>query len=141
MEPTYEVNPENSELPIVPEALPSVSPRTDEVLRTAVDTPQEAPRAASAQSAGLTQRTAAGALQDDDDVSASVSSSSPALSVDDDALIADDADLIEKEWVIRAKAIVEQTKSDPHVQNRELGKVKAEYIKKRYNKDVKVSGE
>lgn len=54
-------------------------------------------------------------------------------------LIADDADLIEKEWVIRAKAIVAQTKDDPHTQNREMNKVKADYLKKRYNKDLKTS--
>lgn len=52
--------------------------------------------------------------------------------------IADDTDLIEKEWVIKAKQIVEQTKADPYLQSRELNKIKAEYIKKRYNKDVKV---
>ena len=55
------------------------------------------------------------------------------------ALMADDADLIEKEWVVRAKAIVEHTKDDPHLQNREMNKVKADYLKKRYNKDLKVS--
>lgn len=55
------------------------------------------------------------------------------------ALIADDADLIEKEWVTKAKAIVTQTRNDPHLQNREINKVKADYLKKRYNKDLKVS--
>lgn len=54
-------------------------------------------------------------------------------------LIADDADLIEKEWVSKAKAIVAQTKNDPHQQNKEMTKVKADYLKKRYNKDLKVS--
>lgn len=53
-------------------------------------------------------------------------------------LAAGDIDLIEKEWVERAKAIVEQTKNDPFVQNKELSKIKAEYIKKRYNKDIKL---
>jgi hypothetical protein len=55
--------------------------------------------------------------------------------------IADDNDLIEKEWVIKAKEIVEKTKHDPHLQNQEISKVKANYLKKRYNKDLKVSGE
>lgn len=57
----------------------------------------------------------------------------------DDVMIADDADLIEKEWVNRAKAVVEQTKADPYAQNKALGKVKADYIKKRYNKDIRMS--
>lgn len=52
---------------------------------------------------------------------------------------AEDADLIEKEWVLRAKALVAKTKDDPHQQNKELNLYKADYIKKRYNKDVKVS--
>lgn len=55
------------------------------------------------------------------------------------AMIADDADLIEKEWVVKAKAIVAQTRDDPHAQNKEMNKVKADYLKKRYNKDLKVS--
>ncbi|MES2971881.1 MAG: hypothetical protein V4702_06190 [Patescibacteria group bacterium] len=55
------------------------------------------------------------------------------------ALIADDSDLIEKEWVIRAKTIVMQTRDDPHKQNTEMNKVKADYLKKRYNKDLKIS--
>ncbi len=54
-------------------------------------------------------------------------------------LIADDADLIEKEWVLKAKAIVMHTKDDPHKQNIEMNKVKADYLKKRYNKDLKTS--
>ncbi len=54
--------------------------------------------------------------------------------------IADDADLIEKEWVNRAKVIIAKTKDDPHLQNEEINKYKADYIKKRYNKDIKVSG-
>ena len=53
--------------------------------------------------------------------------------------IADDLDLIEKEWVNKAKLIVAKTKDDPRQQTDALHKFKADYIKKRYNKDVKVS--
>jgi hypothetical protein len=53
--------------------------------------------------------------------------------------MADDADLIEKEWVSKAKAIVERTKDDPRQQSQEINYFKADYLKKRYNKDVKVS--
>lgn len=56
-------------------------------------------------------------------------------------LIADDVDLIEKEWVVKAKAIVAQTKDDPHKQNEAMNQVKADYLKKRYNKDLKISNE
>ena len=52
--------------------------------------------------------------------------------------MADDLDLIEKEWVVRAKQIVNGTREDPFAQSRELNKIKAEYVKKRYNKDIKL---
>lgn len=57
----------------------------------------------------------------------------PTLNVPDEAA---DVDLIEKEWVEKAKQIVEHTIDDPYTQQEELGKIKAEYLKKRYNKDV-----
>lgn len=50
---------------------------------------------------------------------------------------ADDADVIEKEWVVKAKTIVNNTRSNPNQQSNELSKFKAEYIKKRFNKEVK----
>lgn len=50
---------------------------------------------------------------------------------------ADDNDLIEKEWVSKAKHIIDKTKSDPHIQSNELTLFKADYIKKRYNKTIK----
>lgn len=53
--------------------------------------------------------------------------------------IADDTDLIEKEWVDRAKRIVEHTRNDPHEQTKEMTAMKADYLKKRYNKDLKLS--
>lgn len=53
------------------------------------------------------------------------------------SLIADDGDLIEKEWVIRAKHIVESTKHDPHQQNKQLGSAGADYMKKRFDHNMK----
>lgn len=52
---------------------------------------------------------------------------------------AEDTDLIEKEWVDRAKQIVEHTREDPYEQQRALSQMKADYLKKRYNKDIKIS--
>lgn len=57
----------------------------------------------------------------------------------DNPAIAEDVDLIEKEWVVKAKQIVEQTKHDPYKQNEEITKMKADYLKKRYNHDVKTN--
>ena len=51
---------------------------------------------------------------------------------------AEDNDLIEKEWVDKAKHIVEKTRNDPHLQNKEINQIKADYIKKRYNKNIKL---
>ena len=54
-------------------------------------------------------------------------------------LAADDGDLIEKEWVNKAKAIVERTREDPYKQSEELTLLKADYLQKRYNKTLKQS--
>jgi hypothetical protein len=57
---------------------------------------------------------------------------------DDNPLVANDDDLIEKEWVNRAKKIVSDTKYDPYLQEREVSKLQADYLKKRYGKEVKL---
>ena len=54
-------------------------------------------------------------------------------------LTADDNDLIEKEWVNKAKQIVERTKHDPSQQSNEINVFKADYLQKRYNKTIKLS--
>lgn len=53
--------------------------------------------------------------------------------------IADDTDLIEKEWVDKAKEVVARTAQDPHLQSREINKIRADYLRKRYNKDIRQS--
>ena len=54
--------------------------------------------------------------------------------------VANDLDLIEKEWVDKAKAIVAGTRTDPHAQNDQMNRFKADYMKKRYGKDIKIEG-
>lgn len=49
-----------------------------------------------------------------------------------------DADVIEKEWVVKAKEVIAATKADPYKQVLELNKLRADYMKKRYNKDIKL---
>jgi hypothetical protein len=56
-------------------------------------------------------------------------------------LTASDEDLIEKEWVDKAKKIVAQTKDDPYAQEKEVSKLQADYLKKRYGKEIKLSPE
>jgi hypothetical protein len=50
-----------------------------------------------------------------------------------------DNDLIEKEWVEKAKEIAEKTRSNPYQKQEELAKMKADYLKKRYNREVRPS--
>ncbi len=54
-------------------------------------------------------------------------------------LIADDVDVIEKEWVDKAKKIVSSTKEDPHMQERQVSALQADYLFKRYNKKIKLA--
>ncbi|HEU4914092.1 MAG TPA: hypothetical protein VFT16_01635 [Candidatus Saccharimonadales bacterium] len=49
----------------------------------------------------------------------------------------EDDSTIDQEWVVRAKEIVGRTHSDPYLQSKEISKIKAQYIKVRYNKDIK----
>ena len=62
-------------------------------------------------------------------VTATVSGANPAT--------ADDVDVVEKEWVDRARKIVDQTKDDPYRQEQEVEKLQIDYLKKRYGKDIK----
>lgn len=51
-------------------------------------------------------------------------------------VIADDVDVIEKEWVDKARKIVNQTKDDPHQQEQAVEQLQRDYLKARYNKDL-----
>ena len=50
--------------------------------------------------------------------------------------VAEDSDLIEKEWVRRAKSIVEKTQNNPYLQSQELSALRTEYLRKRYGKTM-----
>lgn len=50
--------------------------------------------------------------------------------------VAGDDDLIEKEWVDKAKKILAETKDDPYRREREISKLQIEYIKKRYGRVI-----
>ncbi|MBP9820144.1 hypothetical protein KBC79_05420 [Candidatus Woesebacteria bacterium] len=52
---------------------------------------------------------------------------------------AEDVDIVEKEWVDRAKQIVDQNRDDPHRQEQEVEKLQIDYLKKRYGKEIKTS--
>jgi hypothetical protein len=55
---------------------------------------------------------------------------------DDSPLAANDDDLIEKEWVDKAKKIIAETKDDPYRREQEVGRLQADYLRKRYGKEL-----
>lgn len=55
--------------------------------------------------------------------------------------VAKDIEHIEKEWVMKAKQIIAQTKDDPYLQEKEISKLQADYLKKRCGREVKTTGE
>lgn len=52
--------------------------------------------------------------------------------------IAGDNDRIEQEWVTKTKQILLATRNDPYEQNRQLAVLRADYMAKRYNKEIKL---
>lgn len=54
---------------------------------------------------------------------------------------AEDDSALDEEWVNKAREIVQRTHADPYLQSKEISKIKAQYIKVRYNKDIKSSEE
>jgi hypothetical protein len=49
-----------------------------------------------------------------------------------------DNDRIEQEWVVKTKQILLATHSDPFEQARQLAALKADYMMKRYHKEIKL---
>lgn len=54
-------------------------------------------------------------------------------------LVAADEDLIEKEWVDKAKEIIQQTMDDPHARTQKVNELQRDYLQKRYGKVVGAS--
>jgi hypothetical protein len=51
-------------------------------------------------------------------------------------LVAADEDLIEKEWVDKAKEIILHTKDDPHTRTQKVNELQRDYLQKRYGRTV-----
>lgn len=54
-------------------------------------------------------------------------------------LVAADEDLIEKEWVDKAKEIIQSTKDDPHARTQRVNELQRDYLQKRYGRVVGAS--
>ena len=65
----------------------------------------------------------------------------PVSSLTDDAQTAADVDLIEKEWVDKAKKIIAETRDDPYRREREISKLQIEYVRKRYGRVIGDAGD
>lgn len=123
-------NPENTQVQPAPASNPENNPNVSGEVN-----PEIMPQALAKQPAQQIQ-----AVQDPQTTAATPD---PAQSTDastdqsGNPLIADDVDVIEKEWVDRAKEVVNKTKEDPRQQEKEVSKLQADYLAKRYNKNIK----
>ena len=73
-----------------------------------------------------------------------VAAPAPVAQSSDDSLLPDvasDDDLIEKEWVDKAKKILAETRDDPYRREREVSKLQIEYIRRRYGREIGDTGE
>ena len=65
----------------------------------------------------------------------SVDSNGPAA---DDTGFNDDQEDLERGWINKAKHIVNSTKDDPYTRSEKLTELRADYLKQRYNKIIKL---
>lgn len=50
--------------------------------------------------------------------------------------VASDDDLIEKEWVEKAKKVIAETKDDPYRREEEVSRLQVDYLEKRYGRQL-----
>ncbi len=55
---------------------------------------------------------------------------------DDTPSIANDNEIIEKEWVDKAKKVIAETKDNPYLREQEVSKLQADYLLKRYGRKL-----
>lgn len=121
-------------------APPNVQPVAAQAsVELAPNTAPEQPREVSSSPAGASIPVQIPPVQPIPSAVPSQVATQPLPAASDDPQIADDIDVIEKEWVDKAKKIVNATKEDPHMQEKEVSKLQANYLMKRYNKQLKLS--
>jgi hypothetical protein len=133
MEPETSVpkfGPEQAPLERTSEHISLPSPESGLLESGAERTEQAAESVArTADSSGISASTVPTTISDDnasnDDMTAIAA---PALAADDD--------LIEKEWVDRAKKIVTDTRDDPYQQETAVNALQKDYRKKRYGREL-----
>jgi len=78
----------------------------------------------------------ASAVQSASQATPTVNSPSVTTSTVTSPTTANDDDVIEKEWVDKAKEIILATADDPFTRTNQVNQLQRDYLKKRYNKDV-----
>lgn len=133
MEPTNsspQFSPEHA--PMAPTSFPEVarSERPEDTLERPVERVEELPHAAEVASSTppVTPVTVVPSAQVDDTSATGVMSDVP--------ILAGDEDLIEKEWVDKAKRIIAATTNDPYIREQQINQLQREYLRKRYGKEL-----
>lgn len=133
--------PSAEQLPMPPngggEALPSIPPIDAQFERGQQRVEQAAEAGARASDAAMSAATAV-PVAPVAPQAVPVAQAPPATSMAT-PLVAADEDLIEKEWVDKAKEIIEQTKDDPHARSQKVNELQRDYLQKRYGKVIGAS--
>ena len=142
MQPENSLNsaPGVEQLPMPPttgfEQVPSLPPLDSRIERGQEQTEQVGEARAAVSDAAVAASTAAVAVPA---APVQPATDQPVASTTSSPLVAADEDLIEKEWVDKAKEIIEQTKDDPHSRTQKVNELQRDYLQKRYGKVVGAS--
>lgn len=126
-------------------ALPPVSPEYGERVSSPETTVEQRPEIQHEQPAAIEQQgsiaaPASGtATVPDPATQASTSDDTTSISTDD--LVAEDTNLIEKQWIDKSKAIIRDTKDDPYRREEAVSELQREYLRKRYGKEIGTTDE
>lgn len=118
-----------------PEAMPSLPPLDASLERGQERFEQAAEAGAIASDAGAAASVATAMAAPVAPVQVPQSQPAPSAT----PLVAADEDLIEKEWVDKAKEIIEQTRDNPHARTQKVNELQRDYLQKRYGKVVGAS--
>lgn len=139
--PGPEFGPEQAPPPVEHQQQPEHGAEQDQTPESASEAPKGAERAPQPES--KTQPSGLPALAGDDDTTddqaqPAVDAPAPAIAtMVDPPVMAADVDVIEREWVDKAKQIIDTTQNDPHAQEAAMEKLQIAYLRARYGKDIK----
>ena len=136
MEPNYNVprvSPEQSPSlpPVTPEVIPSPETRFEQAPQTLEREPTPQPAPAQQQPAHALPQP----VTDDN----ALTTDAAAVSITSLPDVAADDDVIEKEWVNKAKHIIAETTDDPYRREEAIKQLQKDYMRKRYNKEMGAS--